>query len=398
MKNTIFILYLFGLVLGTLSCNQKPMYSDAEPFYGSLVYNDSIYSPIPQFQLNRLFEAAAGEEGYRFTIPTGSQGLEADSVMVMSMPTQAVVDKNEQFFYVMDTESYLINKFALSDGSLQKSITTAQEYRKAHNLQPSLQLLSDGSLQICGTERRQILQLHPDGKVKNSVKIPRGVNGCVMGIDSENQVALTIFNFDELFQVLNKRGRIKDNFGVVSNLHLRPVVGDIKYKAGHGIDFVGSIGTDGASSFVYAGSKWGGLLGFDVNGEFRFFRETINHRPLPFRSSLPLLSPIEEGKSGPQIMEFEPEILEDEPADFRFTVNVWEGVYYQQIIPPCNAETCASSFIVDAYSYENGDYLYSLHTPVNCGAIFITEDHIYANCLGRGLVQFVRRSRPSPFA
>ena len=250
-------MYLCGLFLTTLSCNQKPDYSDAEPFYGALVYNDSLYHPTPQFPLSRIFEEVASEERYRFTHPLGHQIDEADSMLVMDMPMQAVVDNDERFVYIMDNESYLINKFSLSDGSLLQSITTAQERRKTPSRQPRLQLLADGSLQVCGTEGRRTLLLHPEGQLKKSFKLPRGIYGCVAGIDADNYVALTSFNFDELFQVLNRRGRIKNSFGMLSNMHTRTLEGDVKHEGGHGLDFVGTIGTDGIHFFCLCCFKLG---------------------------------------------------------------------------------------------------------------------------------------------
>lgn len=381
---------LMGLALMTPSCERPSRYADFEAFNGKLAYGDSLISPVPQYATGRLFEAQSTSEALRFSVHPGQADESTDPRIIMQMPTQVEVDQSEGFIYVMDTESALINKFSLPDGALLASIETVQEYRKSESTRPALQVLPDGSLQICNLGDRRIIRLRPDGAVEQAGTLPRGISGCTVGTSNGEQIALNPLNDEELFHILGKRGQTRRTFGMLSNLHVREAKSEAKSDhpvvKGHGIDFVGTIGTSGESSFVYAGSQWGGLIGFNTDGTFRFYRETIAHYPFPR---------LVRDRTGDP---FQLQMSSDPSEGSRFVINVWEGVYYQQIFPPCTEEVCPQTFTVDAYSYDTGDYLYSFRTPTNCAAMFITESHIYANCLGRGVIQYIRPARPSPFA
>ena len=227
---------------------------------------------------------------------------------------------------------------------------------------------------------RKVIKLDLYGRVKEVRKHPRKINGYVIPVDADSYVGMTALNYPELFHVYNRWGFRTRSFGFLSNLHLLKEPSKL-LPVGHDMDFLGSLTTDGKSSFVYSGIYKGGLLGLTKDGTFRFYRETIKHRPYPQRTAVNKTDVLPLGGT-------------EASNSALFTLNVWNGVYYQHEIPPCNAESCPQTFTVDAYSYENGDYLYSLNPPANCAAVFLTDSHLYANCPTRGLIQFIRPSRP----
>jgi len=360
-------------------CDQTSEYADLDPFYGPLAQGDSLIYPTPQYTSHRQFEGLAVEKNLTLSVPPGKATDETPPELIMKWPIHIAIDPEEEFIYVMDKETFRINKMSLADGALVQSITAAQEYSKGSSSATMIQYLLDGTVKVF-VPGKIVLQLEPNGNVKEFLKHPRKINGYMLSIDSDSYVGMTVLNYPELFHVYNKRGVRARSFGFLSNLHLREKPGKME-PVGHMLDFMGTLGTDGKSSFVYSGSLKGGLLGFSKDGTLRFYRETINHRPYSQKAL------VDQNEDVP------PANTEASNSGLS-TLNVWNGVYYQLVIPPCNAESCPQTFTVDAYSYESGDYLFSLNPPANCVAVFLTDEHLYANCLPRGLIQFVRPERP----
>ena len=370
---------LLGVFLICTGCDKTSKYAELDPFYGPLAQGDSLIYPTPQHASHRQFEALAIEKNLTLSVPQAKATDETPPELIMKWPIHIAIDPDEEFIYVMDKETFRINKMSLTDGSLVQSITAAQEYKKDNNSAAMIQYLLDGTVEVY-VPGKKTLKLKPNGKAKKILKHPRKVNRYIIPIDSDSYVGMTALNYPELFHVYNKRGFRTQSFGFLSNLHLREKP-DKMEPIGHMLDFMGTLGTDGKSSFVYSGMYKGGLLGFSKDGTLRFYRETINHRPYP-------------QKAIAKQSDVLPQVDREASYDALFTLNVWNGVLYLHLIPPCNAESCPQTFTVDAYSYENGDYLYSLNPPANCFAVFLTDSHLYANCPTRGLIQFVRPTRP----
>ena len=140
MKTTILCLnVLVGVVLLAVGCTKHEKYPDQEPFHGALAQGDSLVHPLPQFASNRQFEGLASEKNLTLSIPPGKATDESPQEMVMKMPIQVAVDPDEAFIFVMDKETFRINKISLSDGSLLKSITEVQKYKKRSGTSPMLQ-------------------------------------------------------------------------------------------------------------------------------------------------------------------------------------------------------------------------------------------------------------------
>lgn len=370
---------LFGVLLIFAGCDQTSKYAELDPFYGPLAQGDSLVHPAPQYASHRQFEGLAIEKKLTLSVPPGKATDETPPELIMKWPIHIAIDPEEEFIYVMDKETFRINKMSLKDGALVQSITAVQEYKKGNNSAPMIQYLIDGTVNVF-VPGKKVLTLEPSGEVKEILKHPRKVNSYIIPIDADSYVGMTVLNYPELFHVYNKRGRRTQSFGFLANLHLLEKPEKME-PIGHMLDFMGTLGTDGKSSFVYSGSLKGGLLGFSKEGTLRFYRETINHRPYPQKALTDQnkdLSPADGEASNSGLS----------------TLNVWNEVYYQHVIPPCTAESCPQTFTVDAYSYENGDYLYSLNPPANCFAVFLTDSHLYANCPSRGLIQFIRPERP----
>ena len=108
---------------------------------------------------------------------------------------------------------------------------------------------------------KHILHLSPDGEVKKTLKHPKRINGYVVSVNTGTYVAVETLNYPELFHVYNARGFKQRAFGFLSNLHILEEPEEMQ-PVGHRLDFMGSLVTDGNSSFMYAGTYKGGLLGF----------------------------------------------------------------------------------------------------------------------------------------
>lgn len=374
MKILVQRLFLISpfILLFMIGCTQPhPASHYPEPFYGQLLMGDSLMEAEPQQKSEREFVALATVVKQRFTVSPDSATDDTPAEIIMEKPVSASVDDNEEYLFLMDQESQVINKYAITTDELIDVFNYASENK---TLLRSASLLSvrNGELWLSsGGKQKPVLRLNQKGEFLGFIDNPhRG------GVSDVAPGKYLQYNLNEpaLFHVHNENGKREHSFGVLASerKHLTQVY---KNLMGHGLGFSGDVKTDGKGTFVYSSFYGGGLLGYNIDGTLRYFRETVDHNAFP-------PTPFMEGNGGSKIVDM------DSVRTQQMPINVWNGVFYQYV-----NLIGEKKMVVDAYAYDTGDYLYSL--PVNwkeCGYIFITDDHIYANCK-EGFVQLARPAR-----
>lgn len=351
-------------IIGCIQPHPADNYPEA--FYGELLLGDSLIVAAPQQKSEREFVAMATVVKQRFTSSPESATDETPAGIIMENPAMAGVDSNEDYLFLMDAASLAINKYSLASGALLKVIDAPEKRRTNKTSQGRLSVTSNDELWVRGVENRKMLRLDFEGDVLGNVKGP--ASGFVTQVNANNVVHTTALNEDELFHVYSMEGDIEHSFGIMSSS------AHVEGSKGHGLGFIGETVGDGSNSFVYAGLFGGGLLSFDDQGNLAYFRESIDHNPFP--GTIPYTSTTGYNSETVDVAGVRTQQL---------PINIWNGIYYQNVLI-----LEEERMIVDAYAYETGEYLYSL--PVRdkeCGYIFITDDHIYANCK-EGFVQLER--------
>ncbi|MFK7844131.1 MAG: hypothetical protein AB8G77_02445 [Rhodothermales bacterium] len=354
-------------LLFMIGCTQPhPASTYPEPFYGELLLGDSLITAEPQQKTEREYRELATVVKKTFTVPPDRATDDTPAEIIMAMPAHAGVDENEEYLFLMDGDSLVINKYALSTGALLKVIDEPGKRQKKKTGPGKLAVTPNNELWLKGVENREVLRLDFEGNVLGNVKGP--ISGYVTQVNDHKVVHNTALNEDELFHVYSLEGVKEHSFGIMSSTAYK------EGSIGHGIGFVGEVVGNGSNSFLFAGLFGGGLLRFEENGELSYFRESMDHNPFP---GTILYAKTVAGNS--------------ETVDMagvrtqQIPINVWNGVYYQNV-----SLIKEKRMIVDAYAYDTGEYLYSLPVKSNeCGYVFITDDHIYANC-AQGFVQLER--------
>ncbi|MFK7844129.1 MAG: hypothetical protein AB8G77_02435 [Rhodothermales bacterium] len=355
------------LVVLTSGCEKTdPASSYPEPFYGQLLVGDTLLSPVPQQKTTREFEPMATVEIHQFTVAPALATEDTPAELVMEKPHRVTVSRAGDVLYVLDTESLLINKYNLLDGSLLNVITTANENRTSNNHFARLWLISDAEIGVAGVEAARIMRINEEGESLGFIDYNSG-GGFVAA--SGKQIWLESLNEYELFHVYNENGEKERAFGILSSV--RYEFKEHKLN-GHGMGFAGTMATDGADSFIYTNGYGSGLLGYRTDGSVVFFRELIDNTPFP--------EMVVSGDQG--------SVDDKDVVASRLSLNVWENVYYQYVF----WYEAGKESVIDAYDYNTGDYLYSIKSPADCGVLYISNTHIYANCLDRGVIQFERPS------
>ena len=344
------------------------------PFYGRLVYDDQLIDPRPQEISERIFEDSATQIVRQFAVHPLHASEDSDTV-VMTTPARAVIDEKEQFLFLIDSDSNAVHKFSLNTGRLL-AISTEPADRKLGNQSVYMYMMGNEELWFTGVESKKIMRTDLDGSYLDMIDLP--YSGWVAPASSGEFVFLDASNMDELFHVYSSKGKKQRSFGILSSIE-HEIHGRIQQA--HGMGFIGELRTEGDHTFVYTSFFGGGILGYTMDGTLRYFRETIDSGPFPRLRSF---TEEEQEKSGLDAGDVT--VDTDQVISQQFSMNVWNGIFYQNTYLLSDQET----FVVDAYDYDTGDYLFSIPSPEGCGIIFITDRHLYASCLEQGFFQIRR--------
>lgn len=375
------LLFLFALITG---CQQQDLKQSLEeqfngPFYGRLVYDNQLIDPRPQDSSERLFEEEATQIVRQFTVHPLQASADSDLVIMVS-PVRTVVDAEEQFLFLMDSDSNAVHKFSLQDGALLAVSEDPKDRVTTNGKSTNIHLRANEELWLTGIQRAKVMRTNLDGEFIDFIDLP--YSGQVAPTRSGDFVLLETGNLEELFHIYSSEGKKQRSFGILSSVE-HEIRGYLQ-KA-HGMGFLGEVRTAGGNSFIYTNFWGAGLLGFTMDGTLKFFRETIDNNPFP---PLRYLTEEEEELSLDDSGRGMTPDLENTKSQ-QFAANVWNGVFYQNTYMLAGDR----SFVVDAYDYDTGDYLYSIPSPEGCGIVYVTDKHLYANCLEQGFFQL---RRPAP--
>ena len=379
----VYLLLIFLAVL--FGCTKKESQKIAleeqfnGPFYGRLVYQDQLVDPSPQAYSKRVFEDVATDIVQQFTTRDSMAHL-SPGIVIMNKPFQSLVDPAEEFLYIMGPDSNVVHKFSIADGRLVNRVTTPRDLRESSGYTVGMQMAGNDEFWFQNVKPRTLMRTTHEGKLIDTIKLPYA--GWVSVTNSGDFVFLETSNLDELFHVYSANGKHQHSFGILSSVLVQ--FGE-HTSLGHGLGFVGDLSTDGSDSFIYTNGWGGGLLNYSLDGTLNYFRQPIDSNPFP---GLRPFTAEEKEKSNIQ-NSANITVDKKDVNSQKKSVNVWEGTYYQTTFE----RNTDRSWFVDAYDYDTGDYLYSIPTPEDCFIEFITDKHLYANCLEPGFVQFKRPPR-----
>ncbi|MEM8488179.1 MAG: hypothetical protein AAF564_21695 [Bacteroidota bacterium] len=361
------VLYAVVILLTAAGCNKASLgESYPEPFYGQLLAGDSLITPVAQVVSDRVFEDSAYVVVKQFIVHPEAATEDTPAERISPAPVAAVVDAAEDYLYLFDKETFTLRKFSIADGTLQFAIEIDVEQKR--NGRPVLRLVSDEVLWIANIEKGKIVRYTSAGERLSDLDMP-GLGTPIVADDG----AFVIANYEDnegLFHSYSPRMKKQDAFGVLTNIKV--ALQGIPYP-GHGMGFMGEGVTDGSHSFVYAGLLGGGLLSYKMDGSLRYFRESIDHSNFP--------GVREDTTRQVTVLSTDMEGVETQQIPF----NVWNDTYYQFY-----SVIGEEDWGWDAYDYNSGDYKYSIRRSNQCGNNFITDTHVYANCLNRGFFQMKR--------
>lgn len=325
-----------------------------EPFYGELLYGDSLISPAPQPRTARVFEDLSTVRTVQYAVNPYFANAETPADRIMYRPNAAAVDPEESVLFLMDVDSMYIHKYDISSGELLETITSAREAWVPSAYGAGLRVISDDLLWVYGIERRKITRMDVSGRLGASIEFIAG--DALTADQSGAYVKMTPSNSDYLFHTFSPSGRELESFGILSSSRM---MHNGKAYPGHGLGFAGQVVSDGSASFVYVANSGGKLLSFDMGGTLLYYRETIESNPFPRTVAMDSLEMVR--------------TLESEGVQAYHTViNVWDDVLYLNTF-----RTSDNTFVIDAYSYTTGEYLHSLYPPEDNSPVFITADHLY---------------------
>lgn len=360
-----FLLITFSIV----GCNREvPAVIDYdESMYGHLILGDSVIAPGPQTQQERIVIERPTEIVRKFG---SSPEEESDLPQAYTLfePASAVVDVSEKYLYILDQGALEVKQFEIATGRLIQRFGKGQGSGPGEFEKPTMfALLKDGGLWVLDSRNRNVTLFDARGEVLEVNNVPFQVNGLVASVDGRYALSTNQGNNLDLFKIFSGEGKELMSFGRLAT----------RASASH-LAFIGQMTVGDDDAFMLTGFNGGGLLKYAFDGRFHFFRETLDHSPFP--------------RWVPDAMEGQQVYTLDASASSvpHIQRNVWEGIYYEVVI----YSDGEPAFYLDAYSFENGDYLHSLVLPNECGPYFITKRHVFANCKV-GFVQFLRTREES---
>ena len=357
---------LILIVFCAAACSKEAPKSDIdydESMYGYLIIEDSIIAPVPQTVQERIIVDRPTEIVRKF----GMSDEDADSglppVNLLSNPRQAVVDASEKHLYILDHGVMDVKQFDIDTGQL------VQRYGKGKGSGPGefldlglIALVGEGQILVTDKKKRDLTLFDLEGQVQRVKKMPFHTRGLATSQDGRYVLLTNRSNNLDLFKMYTAQGEELVSFGWLASGDDKPY-----------ISFPGEMLGNNSDSFVFSGLYGGGLLSYSFEGAFRFYRETLDSAPFPRW--------VADNTEDAPVYKLDASLSNAT----HIQRNIWENVYYEVVLYQEEGQT----WFIDAYDMETGDYIASTVLPEECGAYFITDRHVYANCK-EGFVQFLR--------
>ncbi len=361
--------FFIVVTLCAIACNKeapRAVIDYDESMYGYLVMEDSIIAPVPQTQQERTIVDRPTEIVLKFGLQAQDPDSDLPPAYTLSNPRQAVVDASEKHLYILDHGVMDVKQFDIATGRF------VQRYGNGKGSGPGefldlgiMALVGEKQILVTDKKKRDLTLFDQDGHVQRVNKMPFHTRGLATSQDGRYVLLTNRSNNLDLFKMYTDQGEELASFGWLASGDDRPY-----------ISFPGEMLGNNSDNFVFSGLYGGGLLSYSFDGAFRFYREALDSASFPRwvvdnTEDAPVYSLDASTSNATHIQR-----------------NIWGNVYYEVILYQEEGQT----WYIDAYDMETGDYLNSTVLPEACGAFFITDRHIYANCK-EGFVQFLRNEK-----
>lgn len=357
---------LILIVLSSAACNIEAPKADIgydESMYGYLVIEDSIIAPAPQALQERIIVDRPTEIVRKFGMSDEDPDSDLPPANILSNPRQAVVDASEKHLYILDHGAMDVKQFDIDTGQFMQRYGKGKGSGSGEFLDPGLMaLVGEAHILVTDKKKRDLTLFDKEGRVQRVNKMPFHTRGLATSQDGRYVLLTNRSNNLDLFKMYTAEGEELVSFGWLASGDAKPYISFPGEMLGHNSD-----------SFVFSGFYGGGLLSYSFEGAFRFYREALDSAPFPRWV-------VDNSEEAP---------VYRLDASFSNAThiqrNIWGNVYYEVILYQEGGQT----WFIDAYDMETGDYIASTVLPEECGAYFITDRHVYANCK-EGFVQFLR--------
>lgn len=204
---------------------------------------------------------------------------------------------------------------------------------------------SQNNIWVCDSETALITVFDRNGKVVRTVRIPATPLRIV--VISQNRFLLMLNSREQLFGVFDTTGKQDITFGSF-----------IENQIKHDIVLDGWLTPIRNQGFVYAPLYAGFLAKFSYDGDALFYTHTIVSSPWP--------KAVESSEGGVYVDRNAPVVLRD-------VCNFKDTIYTLSRFGLKSDQESA----IDAYSKQDGRYLYSIRLPQKARSALVTADNIY---------------------
>jgi len=321
---------VLGVLIGTLGFTE-PTRETVKPLQGPL-------QAEPQEATTRTWRDILGPE----VLTVGARNED-----MLFNPSYTRVSPLGNLF-VLDRGDQRIKKYSGRDGTLLREFGNGRgegpgEFQMVTDMivTPSERVL------VCDSENGRITVFGPSGQIEHEITPPTPPYRMAFVAEPEERlIVFPLYPVDELFDVYDLDGNLHHEFGLfIEDQTRNSLILDGKLR-GHG---------DG---FVYTPLRIGWLASFTADGTARYFRETIETAPIP-----------EVVRSGSMAY------VDRDAPQLAYTVNPTGD----EVLVTSSIDSSGQSVrVLDVYSHEDGDYLYSSKIPSRARSVHADEDRIYA--------------------
>ncbi len=292
-------------------------------------------------------------------------GLAADTNRVYNV--QVLSLQPDKSIFVLDAGDHKVKWFS-GEGTLIKSYGNGKGRGPGEFLKPvNFMVDSLGSVWVADTSDRKLVRFHADGTLAESYFFeddPRAI-----AMTSRGRLASLSFPDSALFKLYD----LPEGGGEVSEIKKFGVLVEDQFFSS--IALAGTLGVSPDEDyFVYVGLYGGRMASFSLDGNLRFYVETIDGAPFPpvVKAEKDAYKISRRGKKVSQVL------ATITREDIYIVRTRWSG-------PDLEA-------FLDVYDPADGRYRYSIRYELPCKPLLLTDALFFASC--DGYVQKWRRIGP----
>lgn len=368
-----------SIVVFFLGCDKSEVSWNIDPAdwdysnYGEINDGTTAIASEPQgTEIQRVYEPRATQRVQTIGWYPESE-LKGPEDELLFRPVAMHIDDEERLMYLHDAGVSLLKTFSLIDGEHLLSFGNGTGQGPGEYSSPfDFTVMPDNSVLITDRSNARVIHFDESGEILDHIKHEFQISGAKT-VDNEHYIGYMSRTDYELFGLFDMSGNLIKKFGrLVNDLNLKPgMIGDFR--------------ADSKGNFVYTMTNSGHMLGYNSHQELTFYRTSITQEPFP--------TFIKATVAGTQRGAYAFDMSKNH-ASYRM-LNLWKNEFFVQIIPKKGFPDYSDDriAIIDAFSIEDGSYLYSVEWPIeSCGMFFITDESLYTNCIDEGIVEWERPS------